>query len=560
MFAPAVAREDPLRGAELGWAQPTERAGSLARRLGLLGVAALGLALLAFAFVPFVLTAIDAAGAHRVFLGASGFFPIDQLQYLGFVGDAHSGLIRNLFGLTGSAVFVDPMWSPAGIAQGLTGIGPVAIMAVSTLVGASVLLGGAWRLVTSHVPPSRPARRVVALALALFGGLTPVLALLYHNDARWVGGFALDLVPAITAWGYAPTAVAVGLMPFAILGMEQILAGTASRRVVLTTVACGLLIGWLHPWQAATLLVVLAGLATWRSFDSPVPGGVGARVHGVWLSLAPCRGRLGAAVAGLLAGPIYFALLGRLDYSWGNFSRADSRLLMISWPVFEYALLPLILIALVGIRAARHDTRARSLILWICATFIVLALRPPEQFHALDGVALPLGVLTAHVLPDCKRLSIRSLVTGSLLASIIATAVLFGVQLLRYSETPAVRQYTELSTSDVRAVKLAAASDHHTMILTTAELGAAVPALADTPTWAGDPLWTPGGFARDAAADAFVANGESSPGKTRAFLSATGARAVVQPCGYTYDLEPVLAPLGFSERTVGCAHVYLPAE
>jgi hypothetical protein len=43
----------------------------------------------------------------------------------------------------------------------------------------------------------------------------------------------------------------------------------------------------------------------------------------------------------------------------------------------------------------------------------------------------------------------------------------------------------------------------------------------------------------------------------RAFVLSTGARALIEPCRWTAPLAPTLAPLGFRERSVGCARVYV---
>jgi hypothetical protein len=85
-------------------------------------------AALAWAFAPFVLVALDAARHHRVFLGVAGYYPMDGLQYLAWVrDDAHHGLIRNLFGPVGGAVFVHPMWSLSGLVQAATNVSPTGL-------------------------------------------------------------------------------------------------------------------------------------------------------------------------------------------------------------------------------------------------------------------------------------------------------------------------------------------------------------------------------------------------------------------------------------------------
>jgi len=67
-------------------------------RITVIAIAAVALT---WAFAPFVLVALDAAAHHRVFLGVAGYYPMDGLQYLAWVRDAHDGVIRNLYGSLG---------------------------------------------------------------------------------------------------------------------------------------------------------------------------------------------------------------------------------------------------------------------------------------------------------------------------------------------------------------------------------------------------------------------------------------------------------------------------
>jgi len=147
------------------------------------GTGAMALVALLWAFAPFLATAIDAAARGRVFLGVAGYYPMDGLQYLAWVADAHHGLIRNLFGPAGGAVFVHPLWTPSGLLQALTGVPDAWVMAFWKGASVVVLVAGAGRLVARVAT----GRRVAALALALFGGLTPVTILLYALDRGQAG-------------------------------------------------------------------------------------------------------------------------------------------------------------------------------------------------------------------------------------------------------------------------------------------------------------------------------------------------------------------------------------
>jgi len=518
-------------------------------RLARAGLVAVATALAVWAFAPFVLTAVDAARHHRTFLGVAGYFPWDGLQYLAFVRDGHDGLIRNLFGLSGGAVFAHPIWSPTGIVQGLTGAGSVPIMAFWKLVSVAVLFAGAARLVAGHIPVSRPGRRTTALALCLFGGFTPLVLFLWAGDIADVRGVAIDLIPAATLWDYAPIAIAIGLMAFAIQGMEHILDGSGGRRTALWTAACCLIIGWLHPWQAATLMLVWLGLLLWRTHDQRSPltkSTSGLRVR--WRHVAAVL--LATAVA-----PAYYASLSHIDYSWAQFARTDVRYL-VTWPVVKYCLAPLVIIVLLCARAAWRDRGARSLVVWPIATLIVLALSPPEQYHALDGLMLPLGVLIVRGWPAGRGFSVSRMAAAAGLAATAATFALYADSSLREVQSPAVTEYSEPAPSDVRAVTVAARSDANRPILSTPVLGAAIPMLADAPTWVGNLVWTPDYGSRAQLSSALFA-GSMTAVRARAFVRSVGTHALVEPCGSTARLEPALAPLGFREEQVGCSRVYV---
>lgn len=270
---PAIRRPSPARAPARLHSGPGSQRGSARRWRA--AIVAILVIVLAWAIAPFVLVWLDAAAHHRVFLGVAGYYPMDGLQYLAWVRDAHVGLIRNLYGSLGQAVFVHPMYSLTGLVQAATSVGPVAIMAFWKLAGALVLFAGCARLVARSIPGERPARRTIALILALFGGFTPLVALLPWLDPYTLGTdftrAAGDLVPAMALWDYAPLAIAVGLMPFVIERLERLASGRGGRRCVLGTAALGLLVAWLHPWQGITLIALAAGLVLWRAQDSRDP-------------------------------------------------------------------------------------------------------------------------------------------------------------------------------------------------------------------------------------------------------------------------------------------------
>ena len=141
-----------------------------------------------WAFAPFVLVALDAARHGRVFLGVDGQYPMDGLQYLAWVRDAAShGMIRNLFGSAGGAVFLHPMWTVSGLVQAATGVSSAVILGFWKAVSVGVLFAGGARLVSRYVPPQMPGRRAAALCIGLFGGLTLLAGSLVTVDPGQAG-------------------------------------------------------------------------------------------------------------------------------------------------------------------------------------------------------------------------------------------------------------------------------------------------------------------------------------------------------------------------------------
>jgi hypothetical protein len=160
----------------------------------------------------------------------------------------------------------------------------------------------------SHLLPGYRGRQMAALVLALFYE-SPALAV-----AKWSGHASLlrwglvqagdDANNALSLWGLDHTAIAVGLMPVFLIAIERVLSahGDRDRRrgwVALASFA-GLLVSWLHPWQGATLLIIVGGL---------------------WALRAPRRRyrRLALPVGATLAPLIYGVVLARTDPAWQAF-------------------------------------------------------------------------------------------------------------------------------------------------------------------------------------------------------------------------------------------------
>lgn len=521
--------------------------------------AAIGGLLLVVAFGPFVVVAAQAAAHHRVFLGVDSFAPTDDLQYLAWVTDAHHGLIRNLYGAAGErAVFVHPIWSPSGWIQAATGVSDPAILGFWTFASAAILFAGCLRLVTRVLPPDRRRARVVALALALFGGLTPAILLIRAFDPLSGLGTAMlwanDLVSSAALWGYAPMAIAIGLMPFAVDGIVRATDTRLGGRAIVGISVIGLLVAWLHPWQGGTLLAVVAALLLWRAHDRWAARRAGDGDGRPIVDWAALRGPL--IIAAATAVPVlYYIVLARIDTGWAVAQQNNDQAL--GQAAVVAALVPIAAIGLWAANATRHDREARGPIVWLLATLLVVAATPSGQNRALAGIGLPVAVLVARAWP-------RRIVTARwLLASALgAAATLYPVVVMaqvsfRNLQTPSMVEQ-EPTQSDQLAARIAGRASGGLPIVSSSELGAEIPALADAPSWLGQSIWTPHYNARVLRSIA-IFQGRPTAATERAALGSLRTHVLVQACGYGVPIERALAPLGFRVHQVGCARVYIRA-
>src|SRR3954452_18424682 len=209
------------------------------------------LAALAFAPLAGLLLRVWTQGGR--ISGADGLLVLDQMQYLNWLRQAGShGLIANLYDLAdGPRTFVHPGLLVSGALHAL-GLATIAAYLVWKPVAIASLWWGAVRWTERFLPAPRQRVAVVALAL-LFA--SPIAALVGWTGA---GGesvkFSFDflsgeLSPGNYLWGYLFTAIAVGLLPLALLAYESGHLGRAA--------AWGLLAAWLQPWQGATLVLVV---------------------------------------------------------------------------------------------------------------------------------------------------------------------------------------------------------------------------------------------------------------------------------------------------------------
>jgi hypothetical protein len=348
-----------------------------------------------------------------------------------------------------------------------------------------------------------------------------------------------ELHGADKVWGYVPSAIALGLMPIALLATERALLIAAAqpprwaRRVGAVTLAtaAALTASWLHPWQGVTLILILAGLAVLR------------RGRGATTLAAPA---LGAALP-----LVYYYVLSHADPAWSLAStyeatrRAPAITLIVGFG-------PLALIAAPGLRRPRGNIIEQALLLWIAATFVNYFLNDSFPPHAYQGLAFPFAVLAVRSFQRLRLPAIAGWVAVGLLT--IPGMVLDARKLVRTFDKPLVQYY--LPGDDVAALRWVA---HHAPpggVLAPIPFASVIPSQTGRAVWVGNGYWS-----RDYMEQSKLAKrlfrGHMRPTVAQSLVASTGARILVADCAHHADLTKALGPLLASTQTFGCARVYV---
>jgi hypothetical protein len=526
-----------------GSAASSDRAAAIRRAGGPLRLVALlfGVWLLVPLAVLFVHVhgGLRISSGGRVFVGADFYDVPDQLQYMAWIRDAgQHALVSNLFDLRPDPhLFLHPLFAISGLLWQLGASIQLSFLAWQPIYAIALFIGFAayaGRFIDS------PAPRACALVLALFmfAPAGPLYDWLHIGDARQQFGtlvMGLEMFPAGYLTGAG--AVAVGLMPLCLLGVERLLDPASGavwrRRLGLAAPAlAGALVAWLHPWQGVTLLVMFAGLIVWER-----------RLDRSLLRLAP-------TVAATAAPLVYYFALGRTSSAWHDVSRSNNFPHFGAW--FFAALVPLLIIAAPGLASRRRlDTGERLLRLWAPAALVVyVALHSTWIYHSFVALSLPLAIFAVR---GWRRIGLRAPLAAAGIAALTIPGVVLYLQKL-HREAP---QHF-LARSEASALRYLAAAPGGGGVLAREPLGTAVPAFSGRRTWVGHPTWTPQWAARAAAADALFA-GRLSPSSAQTLVRTAGARFVLADCGARVDLRLLLGPLVASTKRFGCATLYTVA-
>jgi hypothetical protein len=525
-----------------------------ARRL-IAGHAVIFTILAVWAFAPLVVVVAHVLSGSGTLTGVNGADFFDQFQYLAWIRDEGSHVLAsNLWSVAGTPHdYVQPMYLISGLLWRLGLSVQLAYLVWKPVAVVVLFLGFAGyvrRLVSGRWAAT------AALALALFYE-SPVYAL-----ASWTGhlsGFHRiqlvlttdDAESALNLWGFDHAAIAIGLMPVFLVAAEKLLAGAdagrpVDRRWSAASALAGLLVAWLHPWQAVTLLAI---------------------VGTVWL-LRPTRGRLwvlAVPVAATLLPLAYGVALSRFDPSWSMFQRESTATGTGPWWALLASFAPLVVFAAAGVRRPRSD-REWMLVLWPLAVAAVYLFVPQFPPHALAGLMLPLAILAVR---GWSRVRSATRVPAPAAAALAVAAVLSGVLPAAIFHAQGVHddvaattsgaitaQQLRLTPDQAAAVSYLARTPRPGAVLAPWLLSMSIPGLTGRPVYAGHGQWQPPSHV---TADVlFFSRSPNDPtGRLRrAILRSSGARFVLADCGAPASLGRSLGPVARPARRFGCETVY----
>jgi hypothetical protein len=480
-----------------------------------------------------------------VVTGADGFLVADPMQYLDWARQAGEHvLIGNRHDLApGTRDFLHPGLLVSGLAWRL-GAGPAVAYLIWKPVAVLVLFAGTLALV--HRFLERRDDRRLGLVLALFS-CSPIAALIGWSGLADPGDkLAVDFITGELwagsyLWGYLFTAIAVGLLPLALLAYERGRAG-GPRRMLALAAGGGLLCAWLQPWQGATFaLVVVAAECL-----------LAARRGRAWPGAAR---DLAAPLAAAAAPLAYYALLGRYDASWELAARVND---LPRWPlwVLVAGLAPLALPAAFAYRLPAPAFGDVALRAWPLAALAVYWLPLGTfPFHAFQGLTPPLVVLGMLALR--ARLGERPIRLAPA-AVAVALLALVGTAYRAASMADAVhvgRQPFTLTAGERAALRYLDAQPEPGGVLAPVYTGIVVPAYTGRETWIGAGSWTPDQPARvQAAEDLF--EGRLDRAQAARLVRRSGARFVLGDCHGRADIGAALAAVAGPPRRFGCATVW----
>jgi hypothetical protein len=469
----------------------------------------------------------------RAWTGTDGSYIVDQMQYLAWIRDAsHHVLAANLFvlGHTKSDYF-QPAITISGLIAAL-GVAPWLVLLLwkpaAVLAGFAAARAYARRNLAGLWP------RRAALVLALFFGSFTVV----YGSFGVVG----DLFPGFLTWGYTFSLISIAALGFAVLTYDR---ARAERRRMWLPGVLGAVASALHPWQGETLILIVIGaeLVMWRSRSTPRP--------------RPLLPVLTIVMSGLPL--VYYAILGRVDGSWGLAREASKH--TFSLLTIVVALLPLLIPAALAYRNRPQTFLELLTRTWPAAALAVYVLSATElsatPLHAFSGITLPLSVLAVQGLQAAgwNRIRRPRLVAAIAIALVTIPATVWELHGVSDLVTPTPGNPNFVTNDEQHALDYLARNPQSGGVLTRFYLGTVVPAETSRRTYIGNCLWSEPDCSGRAKTTEDLLEGALSPAAARSLVLGSGARFVLADCT-SVDLRRTLAPILESVANFGCASVY----
>jgi hypothetical protein len=482
----------------------------------------------------------------RALTGADGVLASDQLQYFTWIREASEhALIGNRYDfLPDDRTFLHPGFLISGAIHALGLSVPL-----SYLLWKPVAVGLSFTaalLYSRRLLPPGGARRA-ALVLILFA-VMPASALVAWSN--WGGNprqYTFDFISGEMwsgqyLWGYLMTAIAVFLMPLVLLGVDRWRRDRRTRTLVLSALGA-LLVGWLQPWQGATLalIVLVTELIAARRRD-----GASAAIF---------------AIPGAVAIPsAYYWALSHWDPAWelASESNAAGSQPTWSWPWWAIALTlaPLAVPAALAYRGRVRDWQEIAVRVWPFAALAVYLL-PLGTFpyHSFQGLAIPLSILAVQGVISVWRRP-RPILVAAALALMTLPGIAHKLEVAVHSVRAAGDPYF-VFPGEQAAMDALQADPRPGGVLAPAYAGHMLPYKTGREVYVGALSWTPD-WERRVVDTQRLFEGDPSDAEARSFVERTGARFVFVDCRPGLrDLEPVLRPLLESVRRFDCATLYV---
>jgi len=508
------------------------------RRLDLYEIALL-LCFGAFSLVVVGLDVWHAAADGLVWTGTDGYFIVDQMQYLAWIQSAsHHLLISNLFVLR--PTIADYFQPAIVISAGVTALGIAPWLAL--LLWKPVAVSGiflATRAVVNRTIDGRGARRAALTLGLLFGSFSVVY-----------GGFGIvgDMMSTWLSWGYPFGLMAVSLIVFGLLRYDR--ARSAGRPDPVPGLL-GALAATLHPWQAETMIVVIAGaeLVRWREAVD------------WWRTAQRRRLALPVMTVALAATPlVYYAVLGHVDISW-TLARVASKHTFSFWSI-AIGIGPLAVFSLLGYRGPARGFLDLVLRVWMPAAIVIYLVSASgfsaTPLHAFDGITIPLAILAVNGvrrsrltrIPRPRMLAVAAIVLGVVPAN--AYAIVTAHEFV--DPTPGNANFI---TRDERAALSYLGRDRLPGgVLSSFYLGEVIPGRTGRHAYLGDCLWSEPRCVPRAEIVSSVLDGTMPIAASRRFVVQTGARFLLVGCEPRVNIGRRLRPLIASTRRFGCAALF----